>query len=56
VTTGIPSGFSGDVRELRGLIETAGGPDQLKELIGQLSGLIGKYGASDLGELIDAIG
>jgi hypothetical protein len=47
--------FSGDVRELRTLIEKAGSGEELKEQIGQLSGLIGKYGASGLGELIDAI-
>jgi len=41
----IPSGFGSDVRELRGLIEKTGGADELRELIGQLGGLIGKYGA-----------
>ena len=53
---GIPSGFGSDVKELRALMEKAGGADELNELIGQLSGLIGKYGASGLSEIIEAIG
>lgn len=52
---GIPAGFGSDVKEIRALIEKTGGSDELRDLIGQLSGLMGKYGASGLGELIDAI-
>lgn len=52
---GIPAGFSSDVRELREVIEKLGGADETKEMIGQLSGLIGKYGAGGLSEIIDAI-
>jgi hypothetical protein len=45
-----------DPKELRALIEKTGGSEELWELVGQLSGVLGKYGASGLGELIDAIG
>ena len=48
--------FSSDVKELRELIEKVGGAEELTELIGQLSGLLGKYGVFGLGELIQAIG
>jgi hypothetical protein len=51
----IPVNFASDVREIRQLAERLGGADERKEVIGQLSGLIGRYGAGGLGELIDAI-
>lgn len=44
------------MKELRESIKKAGRADELKELIGQMSGLIGKYGAGGLGELIEAVG
>ncbi len=52
---GIPVNFGADVKEIRALIEKTGGSEELRELIGQLNGLLGKYGAGGLGELIEAI-
>jgi hypothetical protein len=53
---GIPAGFRSDVKVLRALIEKTGGSDELGELVGQLSGLLGEYGPGGLGEWVDAIG
>jgi hypothetical protein len=38
-----PPTFASDVREIRGLINKLGGGDEAKELIGQFTGLIGRY-------------
>ena len=37
-------------------MKKVGGADELSELIGQLSGLTGKYVASGLNEIIEALG
>lgn len=56
MTVGIPAGFGSDVREIRALLEKLGGAAEAKDVIGQLVGLVGKYGSSGLTEIIDALG
>jgi hypothetical protein len=52
----IPPGFGEDIKTLKGLIEKAGGAEELQELVGSLGGLVSKYGQSGLADLIEAFG
>ena len=54
--TAVPTGFGQDIKSFRELMETAGGTEELKDLVNGLGGLLGKYGKNGLAELIDAIG
>ena len=48
VQFGIPASFASDVKEIRELVERIGGSDMFKDTVGQLTGLIGKYGSGAL--------
>lgn len=50
----IPVNFGADIRAIKGLIESAGSGEQLKELAGTIGSLVQKYGVSGLSDLIDA--
>lgn len=53
---GIPSSFTADMKELRGLIDKVGGIGEMRDLVDDLGGLLEKYGKAGLVDLMDAIG
>ena len=52
---GVPAGFGGDVKAIRGLLANhANEADAVKDLIASVDTLVRKYGVSGLNEMIDA--
>lgn len=52
---GVPAGFGGDVRTIRGLLANHGNEaDAVKDLVATVDVLVRKYGVSGLNEMIDA--
>lgn len=50
----IPASFGSDIKQVKQLIEQAGGGEALKELANSLAALQQRYGSSGLDSLIDA--
>ncbi|WP_435016674.1 hypothetical protein TA3x_004247 [Tundrisphaera sp. TA3] len=50
----LPNTFGEDMKEINLLIQSQGGPAKLKDLLGQIKGLIGRYGTQNLEAMIDA--